>query len=130
MILTYRRPDPPDTHVLTMVNNVIEVLNYVIAAHPPPLNYVIADINSAREPFNYAKAGDGRSQRHRLSEVAVARNLPSAENASCDAVRFPSGCPMGSPTGLLASVSQRRTVLSVQVTARKRPSGENIIVAG
>jgi hypothetical protein len=34
MILTYRRPDPPDTHVLTMVNNVIEVLNYVIAAHP------------------------------------------------------------------------------------------------
>jgi len=43
MILTYRRPDPPDTHVLTMVNNVIEVLNYVIAAHPPPLNYVIAD---------------------------------------------------------------------------------------
>jgi hypothetical protein len=34
MILTYRRPGPPDAHVLTMVNNVIEVLNYVIAAHP------------------------------------------------------------------------------------------------
>jgi hypothetical protein len=47
MILTYRRPDPPDTHVLTMVNNVIEVLNYVIAAHPPPLNYVIADSRCA-----------------------------------------------------------------------------------
>jgi hypothetical protein len=62
MILTYRRPDPPDTHVLTMVNNVIEVLNYVIAAHPPPLNYVIADmifsgktgyvVNNSRRPFN------------------------------------------------------------------------------
>jgi len=49
MILTYRRPDPPDTHVLTMVNNVIEVLNYVIAAHPPPLNYVIADSHTKSE---------------------------------------------------------------------------------
>ena len=26
MILTYRRPGPPDTHAMTMVNNVIEVL--------------------------------------------------------------------------------------------------------
>jgi hypothetical protein len=34
MILTYRRPGPPDTHAMTMVNNVIEVLNYVIAARP------------------------------------------------------------------------------------------------
>ena len=34
MILTYRRPDPPDTDAMTMVNNVIEMLNYVIAAHP------------------------------------------------------------------------------------------------
>ncbi len=44
MILTYRRPGPPDTHAMTMVNNVIEVLNYVIAARPLPLNSVIADI--------------------------------------------------------------------------------------
>jgi hypothetical protein len=34
MILTYRRPGPSDTHAMTMVNNVIEVLNYVIAARP------------------------------------------------------------------------------------------------
>jgi hypothetical protein len=34
MILTYRRPGPPDTHAMTMANNVIEMLNYVIAAHP------------------------------------------------------------------------------------------------
>ncbi len=33
----------PDTHVLTMVNNVIEVVNYVIAARPSLLNSVIAD---------------------------------------------------------------------------------------
>jgi hypothetical protein len=34
MILTYRRPGPPDTHAMTMANNVIEMLNYVIAAQP------------------------------------------------------------------------------------------------
>jgi hypothetical protein len=34
-----------DTHVLTMVNNVIAVVNYVIAAAPSPLNFVIADIH-------------------------------------------------------------------------------------
>jgi len=34
----------PDTHVLTVVNNVIAVVNYVIAARPSPLNFVIADI--------------------------------------------------------------------------------------
>ncbi len=33
----------PDTHVLTMVNNVIAVVNYMIAARPSPLNFVIAD---------------------------------------------------------------------------------------
>ncbi len=48
MILTYRRPGPPDTHAMTMVNNVIEVLNYVIAARPLPLNSVIADSVPAR----------------------------------------------------------------------------------
>ncbi len=47
MILTYRRPGPPDTHAMTMVNNVIEVLNYVIAARPLPLNSVIADTGAA-----------------------------------------------------------------------------------
>jgi hypothetical protein len=43
MILTFRRPGPPDTHALTMVNNVIAVVNYVIAAHPSLLNFMIAD---------------------------------------------------------------------------------------
>ncbi len=33
----------PDTHVLTMVNNVTGVINYVIAARPSLLNFVIAD---------------------------------------------------------------------------------------
>ena len=33
----------PDMHVLTMVNNVIGVVNYVIAARPSLLNFVIAD---------------------------------------------------------------------------------------
>jgi hypothetical protein len=33
----------PDTHALTMVNNVIEVINYVIAARPSLLNFMIAD---------------------------------------------------------------------------------------
>jgi len=33
----------PDTHAVTMVNNVIAVLNSVIAARPSLLNYVIAD---------------------------------------------------------------------------------------
>jgi hypothetical protein len=34
----------PDTHVLTMVNNVIGVVNYVIAARPSLRNFVIADM--------------------------------------------------------------------------------------
>jgi len=33
----------PDTHVMTKVNNVIGVINYVIAARPSLLNYMIAD---------------------------------------------------------------------------------------
>ena len=57
MILTYRRPGPPDTHAMTMINNVIEVLNYVIAARPLPLNSVIADTALQRAsggPFSWA----------------------------------------------------------------------------
>ena len=50
MILTYRRPGPPDTHAMTMVNNVIEVLNYVIAARPLPLNSMIADTQISPDP--------------------------------------------------------------------------------
>jgi len=38
----------PDTHVLTMVNNVIGVVNYVIAARPSLLNFVIADSMAPR----------------------------------------------------------------------------------
>jgi len=37
----------PDTHVLTVVNNVIGVVNYVIAARPSLLNFVIADRQQA-----------------------------------------------------------------------------------
>jgi hypothetical protein len=39
----------PDTHVLTMVNNVIGVVNYVIAARSSLINFVIADT----EPIIY-----------------------------------------------------------------------------
>ena len=41
----------PDTHVLTKVNNVIGLLNYVIAAGPSLLNFMIADTLS---PQNFA----------------------------------------------------------------------------
>ena len=44
----------PDTHVLTMVNNVIGVVNYVIAARPSMPNFVIADIH--RPPAHQAGA--------------------------------------------------------------------------
>ena len=49
----------PDTHVLTMVNNVIEVVNYVIAARPSLLNSVIADTGIV--PPRHT--GPGRRQR-------------------------------------------------------------------
>ena len=38
----------PDTHVLTVVNNVIGVVNYVIAARSSLLNFVIADTQRVR----------------------------------------------------------------------------------
>ena len=59
MILTYRPPGPPDTHAMTMVNNVIKVLNYVIAARPLPLNSVIADTGLARTGKRVLEAGAG-----------------------------------------------------------------------
>jgi hypothetical protein len=37
----------PDTHVLTMVNNVIGVVNYVIAARPSLRNFMMADNQAA-----------------------------------------------------------------------------------
>ena len=40
----------PDTHVLTMVNNVIGVVNYVIAARPSLRNFMIADSRISRPP--------------------------------------------------------------------------------
>ena len=40
----------PDTHVLTMVNNVIGVVNYVIAARPSLRNFVIADTYGPEAP--------------------------------------------------------------------------------
>ena len=39
----------PDTHVLTMASNVIGVVNYVIAARPSLLNFVIADTGKSLE---------------------------------------------------------------------------------
>ena len=36
----------PTLHALTMVNNVIGVVNYVIAARPSLLNFMIADIHA------------------------------------------------------------------------------------
>ena len=55
MILTTDGQVHPDTHALTRVNNVIAVINYVIAARPSPLNFVIAD--------NQASARTGRRGR-------------------------------------------------------------------
>ena len=43
IILTPDDQVHPDTHALTMVNNVIGVVNYVIAAGPSLLNFMIAD---------------------------------------------------------------------------------------
>jgi hypothetical protein len=37
----------PDTHALTMINNVIGMVNYVIAARTSLLNFVIADTDAA-----------------------------------------------------------------------------------
>ena len=71
MILTYRRPGPPDTHAMTMVNNVIEVLNYVIAAHPLLLNFVIAD--TAARPLSirscHSRSGAAASCQQVISAV-------------------------------------------------------------
>ena len=64
----------PDTHVLTMVNNVIGVVNYVIAAHPSLLNFMIADkCPGQRKPHTRA----------RLSSAATApdRNIPGSRQA-------------------------------------------------
>ena len=44
IILTPDDQVDPDTHALTMVNNVIGVVNYVIAARPSLLNFMIADM--------------------------------------------------------------------------------------
>jgi hypothetical protein len=54
-----------------MVNNVIAVVNYVIAARPSPLNYVIADSNrcsSARgtRGLTYRTSADDRNCRSAL----------------------------------------------------------------
>jgi hypothetical protein len=57
MILTSDDQVHPDTHVLTMVNNVIEVVNYVIAARPSLLNFMIADSCAALRRPNRAYDG-------------------------------------------------------------------------
>jgi len=81
---------------MTMVNNVIEVLNYVIAARPLPLNSVIADTRFLKEAEYVAqsitlrrrqsassgrsRAGDGR-QRLEAGEAPRWRRACSAVGA-------------------------------------------------
>jgi hypothetical protein len=58
----------PDTHVLTMVNNVIGVVNYVIAARPSLLNFVIADTDlPGKTPAWPASAAVGKGTIGRLA---------------------------------------------------------------
>jgi len=45
----------PDTHVLAMVNNVIGVVNYVIAACPSLLNFVLAKRRLPEHPDRDAR---------------------------------------------------------------------------
>ena len=44
----------PDTHALTIINNVIEVVNYMIAAAPSLLNFMIADTTAGCSHHSYA----------------------------------------------------------------------------
>jgi len=86
MILPSRQPGPPDTHVMTavnnvigVVNNVIGVVNYVIATVPSPLNFVIADSRgagaaAAGHAGPAGPAGD-RHRRGRQGRRALARHL-------------------------------------------------------
>ena len=57
MILTPDDQVHPDTHAMTTVNNVIEVVNYLIAARPSLRNFMIADTRGAvPQQVNAAKA--------------------------------------------------------------------------
>ena len=93
MILTYRRPGPPDTHAMSMVNNVIEVLNYVIAAHPLPLNSVIAD-KSHKSAFRAVPTSSPRTRRHSAAHPSIPAKIEtktSLEQANADGA----GCWLG-----------------------------------
>ena len=59
MILTSDDQVHPDTHAMTMVNNVIGVVNYVIAARPSLLNFMIADSKGAAGAQDLLGAGEG-----------------------------------------------------------------------
>ena len=48
----------PDTHALTMVNNVIGVVNYVIAARPSLRNFMIADTGTEIAHLRYPDHGN------------------------------------------------------------------------
>ena len=65
----------PDTHVLTVVNNVIGVVNYVIAARPSLLNFVIADKVVDADP---AETGPQPQALERADEIARLDRLPSS----------------------------------------------------
>ena len=62
----------PDTHVLTMVNNVIGVVNYVIAARPSLLNFVIADSGGQRS----------RPEPERIASGVLTRGEPFKRNVA------------------------------------------------
>jgi hypothetical protein len=74
----------PDTHVLTMVNNVIGVVNYVIAARPSPLNFMIADIRNAEFPHQGSNMALHSPHRH---------VEPTGDLAGYEAARRPRRAP-------------------------------------
>jgi hypothetical protein len=68
---------------MTMVNNVIGVINYVIAAHPSLLNYMIADNSSVagvRQPAGEV-LGPGSHPRLRCSRAKRQRHRWSARGS-------------------------------------------------
>src|ERR1022692_776578 len=80
----------PVTHALTMVNNVIGVVNYVIAARPSLLNFMIADStgqDSWREVVQRDMGDEGRRREPARLDVRRIRDSHCDEEvAAADAV--------------------------------------------
>jgi hypothetical protein len=68
----------PDTHVLTMVNNVIGVVNYVIAARPSLLNFVIADTVAAEGQYPRCRVASGAGARTSQSQFSLSGDADSS----------------------------------------------------